>query len=106
MSPMRLPIAPYNTDTSHLRGLQRVSPCCLAQVYHPNPLIDDDALAIACVSCGKNVREHWLINNRHEVVWPPPKEAVKRQPAERNRKRSRRTVPLEADPEPYRVLYD
>jgi hypothetical protein len=51
------------------------------------------------------VREHLLVNDREEVVWPPPKAWIQRRPVERPRKRSRRTVPLEADPEPFKVTY-
>ena len=56
-------------DTSHLRGLRRLSPCCRTRVGHCYPArFDFDALI--CLSCRAPVYEHELWNNRGERVWP------------------------------------
>ena len=94
-------------NTEHLKGLKRISPCCKALIYHAKPMDGtyEDALLLQCHHCCKTFKEHLLINNRGEVVWPPPKEWVKRQPPAKRRKRCRRKVLLEQEPEAYRILY-
>ena len=95
-------------DTSHLRGLRRVSPCCGTEVSHPNHISNPNlflALVIKCNNCNKTVGEHFLVNDREEVVWPPPKEWVARIPPVKPNKRSRRKVLREEDPEPYKVIF-
>jgi hypothetical protein len=95
-------------DTDHLRGLKRISPCCQEPVHHPYSFDDKSykrVVAMICSKCAKRVSEHWLVNQYGEVVWPPPKALVDAQPTNIKRKRCRRKVLLEQDPEPFRVLY-
>jgi hypothetical protein len=95
-------------STEHLRGLKRVSPCCGEPIEHPNSWFTQtykQCLKIVCTGCGKVVHEHCLINDKGEWVYPPPKEWVDRQPPAKKRKRCRRKVPLEQEPEGLKVLY-
>lgn len=77
------------------------------RIYHKHSI--DSAypkcIWIYCMRCDQRVKEHRLINDRGELVWPPPKEWVKRQPPSKRRKRCRRKVLLEQEPEPFRILY-
>ena len=95
-------------DTSHLRGLERVSPCCGAGVYHyyeiSHPSVKK-ALMLKCRQCLNKVMDHLLVNDRGDVVWPPPDEWVMRIPPVKPNKRSRRKVLREEDPEPYKVIF-
>jgi len=60
---------------------------------------------LRCTNCSKVVHEHLLINERNEVVWPPPKEWVAKIPPVKPNKRSRRKVLKEEDPKPYKVIF-
>ena len=90
----------------HLRHLRRISPCCGASIDHFYPMESENPLCVQinCVECRGIVSEHWLINEECEKVWPPPKEWVDAVPLPPKRKRCRRTVPLDPEPEPYKVL--
>lgn len=92
-------------EREHLKGLRRVSPCCIEPIFHPYEWNEDLFNDIHCLKCLGKVKEHWLINEKGEVVWPPPKEWVDRQPKRPKRKRCRRKVLLEQEPEPFRILY-
>ena len=96
-------------NTDHLHGLKRASPCCFCDVEHPHEPGPNITLKrfvkLVCVECGKDVKEHLLINDREEVVWPPPQSWVDRQPPAKRRKRCRRKIPLEQEPEPYSVRF-
>jgi hypothetical protein len=85
-----------------------VSPCCGEPIEHPNSWFTQtykQCLKIVCTGCGKVVHEHCLVNDKGEWVYPPPKEWVDRQPPAKKRKRCRRKVPLEQEPEGLKVLY-
>ena len=94
-------------STEHLQGLYRMSPCCKGPIKHPYPASSEypKCIEIHCVECGKIVHEHLLGNYRDEIVWPPPQEWVDRQPPAKRRKRCRRKVLLEQEPQGYRVIY-
>jgi len=94
------------SNIEHLQGLQRRSPCCHAEIFHPFPFDSEypGCIEIWCECCNRSVKEHELINDRGEVVWPPKKEWVEAQPMPPKRKRCRRKVLLEQEPEPYRIL--
>ena len=62
-------------------------------------------ISIQCNECNRVIREHLLINNRDEIVWPPPQEWLDRQPPAKRRKRCRRKVLLEQEPRGYKVIY-
>jgi hypothetical protein len=90
-------------DLSHLRGLRRLSSCCEARVGHPFALriteLDGqevDPIHMICLKCRLPVKEHILINDRGNQVWPVDVTGLPPLP-----KRTRRRRVSEADPIPY-----
>ena len=85
------------TDTSHLRGLRRLSPCCRARVAHNLPWDDPDCLSLICLKCRRPIVEHELWNAQGERVWPV---SLPDGPAPPPPVRSR-CIPKEAEPPAY-----
>ncbi len=84
-------------DLSHLRGLRRLSPCCEARVGHPFAMgVTEDPIYMICLKCRLPVKEHILINDRGDQVWPVDVTGLPPLP-----KRTRRRRVSEADPIPY-----